>query len=59
MRKPWWQSITITGALTSGLGVLLSPEVLAVLPEPYAKAVAVAGAVAATIGLRRSLPPAR
>lgn len=57
MKKPWWKSISITGAIASGVGILLSPEVFAILPEPYAKTVAVVGAVASAIGLRRSLPP--
>lgn len=56
MRKPWYHSMTIKGAIAAGLGVLLSPDVFALLPHSVSVAVTVAGAVASAIGLRRAIP---
>lgn len=54
---PWYRSLTVGGVVSGTLTFLLSPEVLNVLPAPWAKAVGIASAAAAVIGLRRSVPP--
>jgi uncharacterized BrkB/YihY/UPF0761 family membrane protein len=56
MEKPWWQSMSITGALMAGFGIVTSPAVLAVLPQNIATLVTTVGGVASAIGLRRALP---
>jgi hypothetical protein len=59
MNKPWWKSLTLTGATTTALAFLLSPEVFSLLPPQYAKVVGAAGALATVFGLRRSIPDAQ
>lgn len=55
--KPWYKSLTVQGAVTAGLAIILSPDVLAVVPPKVASVFTVLGAVATAIGLRRALPP--
>jgi hypothetical protein len=55
MAKPWYQSLTIKGALLTGLSVLLHPAVFDILPAKVATAVSVIGGVTTTIGLRRAI----
>lgn len=54
--KPWYKSSAIKGALLAGLGALMSPQVLSILPPKIASGVVVVGAVTSAIGLRKALP---
>lgn len=56
MAKPWYKSLTIKSALVTGIAILLSPEVFGILPPDIAKTVAIVGAVATAVGLRRAIP---
>lgn len=53
--KPWWQSLTITGAITTGLAVLTHPAVTALLPAKVSTTIATVGGVVTAIGLRRAI----
>lgn len=56
MGKPWYNSLTIKSALATGLAILSHPAISGILPAHVASAIAVVGAVATTIGMRRAIP---
>jgi hypothetical protein len=56
LRKPWYKSATIKSALIAGIGALLSPQVLGVLPPKWSAVAVIVGSVGAAINLRRALP---
>lgn len=56
--KPWYKSLTVAGVISGALTFLLSPEVMGVLPDTWAKGLGIASAAASVLGIRRALPPA-
>lgn len=55
-KKPLVQSVTVWGAIASGLAALASPQVLALLPAKWSNIGVIVGAVVSAIGMRRALP---
>ena len=53
MFKLGWK--TITGAVVWGVGTLLQPGVLDILPDSVGKAVATVGAVLSAVGQRHAI----
>ncbi len=54
--KPWYKSMTIKGALATGLAIVTHPAVFALLPAKWSNVLTVIGGVVTTIGMRRAIP---